>query len=231
MGDPSAPQPRSATLRRVTETQPPQPDSSAAGSPAPAEAPSGLLRLALGFYGVVTIFAFGYALFSQKLYHLFGDQAPTGAALLGGLAFGGVIVGVTRLGHKVWPAVADAGRSISLMLGPMSRREAIYVALASGFAEELLFRGALWTHLGFLGTTFLFGLVHIVPKRQLWGYPIYATACGALLGLLRHATGSVLPCILAHVLINALHLIYMADRHEAYAREEEARRARPAHLQ
>ncbi len=200
-------------------------------APTPPEPQSGLLKLALGFYGVVTVFAFGYALFSQKLYELFGEQAPTWAALLGGLAFGGIIIGVTRLGLKVWPAIADAARSFSLMLGPMSRRDAIYVAMASGFAEELLFRGALWSHLDFLGTTFLFGLVHIVPKRQLWGYPLYATACGALLGLLRHATGSVLPCMFAHMLVNAVHLIYMADRHDAYAQEEAARQMRPARLQ
>jgi membrane protease YdiL (CAAX protease family) len=181
--------------------------------------------MAIGFYGVVALFAFGYALFSQNLYQFLGDQAPTGAALLGGLAFGAVIVGVTRLGLKVWSVMDDAARSFALLLGPMRRREAIYIALASGIAEELLFRGALWTHLGFLGTTLLFGLVHIVPKRALWAYPVYATACGALLGLLRHATGSVLPCILAHVLVNGIHLVYLADRHEAYAREEAARSA------
>ena len=215
----------------MTETPTPAPAPSAPPTPAPPEAGSGLLRLALGFYGVVTIFAFGYALFSKSLYQIFGEQGPTWPALLGGLAFGGIIVGITRLGLKVWPAIADAARSFSLMLGPMSRRDAIYVALASGFAEELLFRGALWTHLGFLGTTFLFGLVHILPKRQLWGYPLYATACGALLGLLRHATGSVLPCMLAHMLVNGLHLIYMADRYDTYAQEEAARRVRPARIQ
>ena len=53
-----------------------------------------------------------------------------------------------------------------------------------GVGEELLFRGALWPHLGLPGTTFLFGLVHIIPRKQLWGYPLFALGAGLLLGLL-----------------------------------------------
>ena len=45
------------------------------------------------------------------------------------------------------------------LLGPITFRAALGLALLSGVAEELLFRGALWPHLGLFGTTFLFALV------------------------------------------------------------------------
>ena len=80
-------------------------------------------------------------------------------------------------------------------------------------AEERLFRGALWPHLGLLGTTFLFGLVHFVPHKKLWGYPLFALVAGLLLGVLREASGSVIPPILAHFTVNVLNLRWMGKHH------------------
>ena len=72
------------------------------------------------------------------------------------------------------PAVEDAGRHFARILGPLTWREALLLAAFSSIGEELLFRGALWPHLDLIGTSFLFALVHILPKRALWGYPLFA---------------------------------------------------------
>ena len=99
------------------------------------------------------------------------------------------------------------------MLGPLSWKQAVLLAAFSSVAEELLFRGALWPHLGWLGTSFLFGLVHILPRKALWGYPLFALLAGLLFAILREATGSVLPPILAHFTVNALNLWWLGKHH------------------
>lgn len=186
-----------------------------------APAGSSLLRLAAGFYAIVAVFAFGYAIFDG----LQADEArPAGEAFLGlaipslGLALAGigvglVIVGVVHVGMRAVPGVDRAASEFAALVGPLTAKEAWLLALMSGVAEELLFRGALFPHLGMWGTTFLFGLVHVIPRRSLWAYPLFAAGAGLMLGILRDASGSVLPPILAHVTVNGLNLWWLGKHH------------------
>lgn len=200
--------------------------------PAPLE-PDGrrLIRLAVAFYGVVTVFAVGYDLFARVRggaeYEgpLLGFSLPGLPHLAAGLAIGLVLVAVTRVGMKAWHAVEDAAQLLSLWIGPITRRQALILAALSGTAEELLFRGALWPHLGLLGTTFLFALVHIVPHRALWGYPLFAALAGLLLGILRDSSGSVFPCILMHFTVNAINLAWLGANYARFAAKAESRAA------
>jgi hypothetical protein len=166
-------------------------------------------------YGVVAVFAVGFALFSGAASRLLGDQAPNPAELLAGLAVGGILAAATLLGERAWGPFARATKALTEMLGPVSVREALILASASGVAEELLFRGALWPSLGFWGSSLLFGLVHVVPKRALWIYPLYAAGAGFVLGLLRETTGSVFPPMIAHVTVNAVGLWWIGRRARA----------------
>ena len=226
MSDTPAPAPDS------TPSPPPAP---AGGTPPPGTTPiagSGIVRLATGFYGVVGLFAVGFALFSDDvgILLMFGEKAPEPAGLLAGIGVGLVIVGVTRVGVRMWGAIEDAARILSVMLGPLTKKQAILLAVLSGVGEELLFRGALWPDLGLWGTTLLFGLVHVIPKRQLWGYPLFAVAAGLLFGVLRMGTGSVVPCVLAHVTVNAINLIWLSERYAEFVRQDAAEHiAREAH--
>jgi hypothetical protein len=86
---------------------------------------------------------------------------------------------------------------------------AVWLALVSGVAEELCFRGALWPQLGLVGTSVFFGLCHVLPVRALAGYPVFAFFAGLLFGLLRERTGSVWPCVAAHATVNALNLAWV----------------------
>lgn len=222
--------------RAMSENAAPAPDPA---PPAPSSPPgttpierSGILRLATGFYGVVVLFAAGFALFSKDvgLLRMFGEKAPTLPGVLAGIGVGLVVVGVTRVGVRMWDAIEDAARIMSVMLGPLTPKQAVLLAVLSGVGEELLFRGALWPDLGLWGTTCLFGLVHVIPKRQLWGYPLFALLAGLLFGVLRMGTGSVVPCILAHVTVNALNLIWLGKRYDEFVRQDAAEHiAREAH--
>lgn len=180
-----------------------------------------LLRLAGGFYAIVTLFAFGYAIF-DGLQRAGGEGAgepflglalPTLGLAFAGIGVGLVIVGVVHVGLRAVAGVDRAAQEFAGLLGPLSGRDALVLAVFSGVAEELLFRGALWPHLGMWGTTLLFGLVHVIPRKALWGYPLFAAVAGLMLGILRDASGSVLPPILAHVTVNALNLWWLGKHH------------------
>lgn len=195
-----------------------------APEPAPPPSPPGprstlrpVLRVVVLMYGVVTLFAFGFALFAGDIGVFLGDQAPTLAELFAGLAVGGLLCVATLVGERVWSPFRRAAHALAEVLGPVTVREALLIAAVSGVAEELLFRGALWPTLGFWGTSVLFGIVHVVPLRALWIYPVFATGAGFVLGLLRETTGSVLPPLLAHVALNAINLIWIGRRARSLA--------------
>lgn len=171
-----------------------------------------LVRLAAGFYGITVLFAIGYALFSGTIGTLFGTRGPSVGHLLAAVGLGGLVVGASHLAGRALPVVGRAWRALEDLLGPLDRRAALTLALVSGVAEELLFRGALWPHLGLAGTSLLFGLVHVLPRRALAVYPVFATLVGLLLGLLREGSGSVVPPMVAHVLVNGTNLLLLARR-------------------
>jgi membrane protease YdiL (CAAX protease family) len=170
------------------------------------------VRMALGFYGIVFLFAFGYALFSGTIATLFGEQYPSGGSVLFGIFVGLGIVGVCQMGLRTLPWIRRSADTITELVGPITYPGVVAVALASGIAEELLFRGALWIHLDFMGTSFLFAIVHVVPRRSMIGYPVFAFGAGLLLGLLRHASGNAIPSMFAHVIVNGLNLGYLEWR-------------------
>jgi membrane protease YdiL (CAAX protease family) len=178
----------------------------------PAERARSILRPAVTFYGVVTLFAIGLATFSGNVHTLLGDTAPNVVWLLVGVGAGLGVVAVCHAMRKTVKAIDRAADLLIDVLGPLSTETAVILALVSGVAEELLFRGALWPFAGLVGTTFLFAIVHVVPRRGLIGYPLFAGAVGLLLGVLRGASGSVLPPILAHATVNALNLVWLERR-------------------
>ncbi len=85
----------------------------------------------------------------------------------------------------------------------------VFLALLSGVAEEVFFRGLLqslfiawWGPLGLGLQAVAFALLHPAPKRA-FAYPLFTGAAGLLLGATYLLTGSLLPGILAHFLHNA----------------------------
>jgi membrane protease YdiL (CAAX protease family) len=171
-----------------------------------------VVRIAAFFYGIVLLFAIGYAVFSGKAGTFLGERMPTGNGMLLGLVVGLAIAGACQLLARNLPVVSAAADELQKILGPMSWGAIAALALASGIAEELLFRGALWPHLGLVGSTLLFALVHFVPKRSLVFYPVFALGAGFVIGLLRNGTENVLPCVIAHVAVNAVNLAWLESR-------------------
>lgn len=100
-------------------------------------------------------------------------------------------------------------RELKPIVEPLSSSEILLLALASGFAEELFFRGAMQPGLGLLLTSIIFGAVHTGPKRVFLAWSFWAFVMGLLFGAIFELTGVLWGPVLAHVLINERNMAYM----------------------
>ncbi len=129
-----------------------------------------------------------------------------------GVAVGLVIVGASSLITRFTSWGERTSRMLGEMVGPVSLGEAVWLALASGIAEELLFRGAMQPQLGWVATSLLFGLAHLAPRRELLAWTGMAVLAGFVLGALFDWTGNVLAPIAAHFTVNAINLRQLSKR-------------------
>lgn len=99
----------------------------------------------------------------------------------------------------------------------------LFISLAPGFAEELLFRGyaqrrllARWPAWLAIGLTSLaFALFHIMPHTVVFAFPV-----GLWLGLIAWKTGSTWPGIACHALVNGLWNVWqLGVRFEIFAED------------
>jgi membrane protease YdiL (CAAX protease family) len=83
----------------------------------------------------------------------------------------------------------------------------VLIAIVSGVAEELFFRGVLQAQIGIWLTSVIFGLAHIWKKTAVL-YGIYATIIGLLFGGMYMWSGSLWVPMLAHVVNNFVAILY-----------------------
>jgi membrane protease YdiL (CAAX protease family) len=94
-------------------------------------------------------------------------------------------------------------------LGTPSTFRVIVLAVLSAVSEELLFRSAMMPVLGLVGSSVLFGLVHLSPRDTYLAWSLWAAVMGLLFGLLFQASGWLLAPIVAHALINYENMQYI----------------------
>ncbi len=92
-------------------------------------------------------------------------------------------------------------------LGGLSRSEVLAVALASGVAEELFFRGWLLNEVGLIASSVIFGLVHVPPTRNWMYWPVFAFIVGLFLGALCIWSDSLIYAIIVHAGINFINIL------------------------
>jgi membrane protease YdiL (CAAX protease family) len=123
--------------------------------------------------------------------------------------------GLEALFRRLFPASFQEAERLHWELGRAFKASGLgppallLLALLSGVAEEVFFRGFL-QNLFFLKLgawalplqALLFALLHPAPKK-VFAYTLYTGAAGLLLGLAYLLSGSLIPGILAHVLHNA----------------------------
>jgi len=175
-----------------------------------------LVPLALAFYGAMAGAAVAWRLWidGQSPFLARPGAAVPPLSLLAQHALLGLLAGGGMLAlSRLWARRTRAGRALAQrlaeILGPLSGKSALLLALASGVAEEAFFRGALQPRVGLGIASLLFGLVHLVPRRELAPWAAGAALAGLLLGALFDHTGNLLAPALAHVLVNAVNLRWL----------------------
>jgi len=157
----------------------------------------------VGFYGESILFASAAA----------ETRGVRWLANLGwGLAGGAVLVVVSRLAVDGTHWGRAMAAELASALGPVGLPNALLLALASGLAEEMFFRGALQPRVGLWAASGLFALLHFLPRRTLWPWTAFALLAGLVFGLLFQWTGNLIAPVVAHVLVNAVNLPFLERR-------------------
>ena len=126
-----------------------------------------------------------------------------------GTTFGALVAVLTRVAVQHFKWAQKLHREFRPIARSLTAVGILVLALFSAIGEELLFRGLLQPFLGLWLSAALFGFVHQMPGPSRWVWVTWATAVGLALGLIFQLTGSLVGCIAAHALINAVNLIYL----------------------
>lgn len=143
---------------------------------------------------------------------LFLDPAHWWLDFALGLGAGLLLLAVWWAAERLIPLASELEERLAGMLGPITPSEAVGLALLSGFAEELFFRGAVQGTFGWAGATILFGLLHSGPGRAFRLWTVFALLAGLVLGGLMAWRGNLLGPVLGHFVVNAVNLRRLASR-------------------
>lgn len=137
---------------------------------------------------------------------LFFDVGTWWRDLAVGVSAGLFLLGGWNFGIRRLAAARELENRLGSALGPLGNEEAVTLAVLSGVAEELFFRGAVQGSWGWLWATLMFALLHTGPGRVFGLWTAFAVVAGGAFGGLMLWTGNLLAPIVAHFLINAVNL-------------------------
>ncbi len=127
------------------------------------------------------------------------NQRPIVSGALIGLLLGGVFVAGGLVVREI-PPVAHLIRSVLLFANQGSWRLSLAIALTAAIAEELFYRGALYTALGrrhpLVFSTVLYVAVCLASRNVMLGFA--AIFLGTVSAFERRSTGGVLASVLTH---------------------------------
>lgn len=180
--------------------RPPEPD----GPPSRAT----LLVSLLVVYSVMTIVGVVWLSWRQRTTVIgewaVGTRGPL-VAVSSGTATGIAFFVIVTLLVRYVPPFARLDAKLSNIIGPVDDRDAVWIALVSGAAEEFFFRCAMQDALGVFATAGVFALAHFGGRSMvLW--TVQAGVFGLALGGLVHFGCGVLAAALAHAVFNYLWL-------------------------
>jgi uncharacterized protein len=179
--------------------------------------PVTFVRSALIFYGVLGCGALVWRMSSpgESIFHPSAAVAPeatVGFAICAGLVLGLAAVVLSELMTRFTELGEVLADTLGESLAGISAADAVLLAVASGIAEEMLFRGALQPSAGLFWASLAFGACHFLPRKELALWSLYAVGMGFALGLLFEWTGQLAAPIAAHTVINAVNLPRLARR-------------------
>lgn len=127
-----------------------------------------------------------------------------------GVGLGALLLALWAAMVRLAPGARRVEAELRSRLGPISRSEAVALAVVSALAEEVAFRGALQTWLGWLPVAILFALAHWAPQRHFRWWTLWALAGGLALGYVTFERGTLAAAIVAHLAVNSWQLLRFA---------------------
>lgn len=190
--------------------------------------PGRLYRFAWGFYLVIALAGALWIGLRQGVIpsSLFFDPREWWVDLGLGAGAGAGLLAFWWGAERAFPLARELGDRLAALLGPVSTAEAIALALLSGFAEELFFRGAVQGAWGWIVATLLFALLHSGPSPAFRFWTLFAVIAGAIFGGLMVWRGNLLGPMAGHFLVNAVNLSRLASRGRDSARLPDDREKR-----
>ena len=137
---------------------------------------------------------------------LFFDAATWWIDLVIGSAAGALLVLLWVGARRALPTARELEIQLAEALGPLAPGEILGLALLSGFAEELFFRGAVQGAWGWIPATALFALLHAGPGPSYRVWTGFAAVAGLALAGLMIWRGNLLAPVVTHVLVNGVNL-------------------------
>ncbi len=129
-----------------------------------------------------------------------------------GLGVAAALVLFWHLARKVLPLARELERLLVERIGRLESGDVLGLALLSGFAEELLFRGALQRAWGPGWSIALFAILHTGPGRAYRIWTLFALIAGAAFSYLVAWRGNLAAAIVAHVAVNLYQLSQIPRR-------------------
>ena len=170
-------------------------------------------RLVFGLYGALAIIALLISAGREDvdIYRIAGTSTALwlGLSPIIGVATGIVVVLLSRMAVRRFRWAQALHQDFRSLLGPLTSREILVLALASSIGEELLFRGALQPWFGIWPQALIFALLHIGPNRGFLPWTLSAFILGVAFGYMFEWTGDLGGPIVAHFTINYLNLRYI----------------------
>lgn len=127
-----------------------------------------------------------------------------------GLGLGGALVGVWEVLRRLARGPRRLEAELRQRLGALTRGEALALALVSAVGEEIAFRGALQSWLGWWPAALLFALAHVGPAGAFLWWTGWALVGGVGFGLVVEGRGALGAALVAHLVVNAVQLVRLS---------------------
>lgn len=133
---------------------------------------------------------------------------PTSGSVVEGVVVGcaaaALVAAVLRRGRRL-PALRRLQAWQARLVSGWTTTDAVSVSVLSGLAEEALMRAVLQPVIGLIAAAALFAVLHVVPDRGLWLWPVLALVLGVGFGLLFERYGYPAAAA-AHVTLNLMSI-------------------------
>jgi membrane protease YdiL (CAAX protease family) len=173
----------------------------------PAISVMDIIRKATQWYLGLMIVSVGWLYFQKQLrWSLFlqNDRTEFMIDLGVGTALALLLVLFSLSADRNFSWARQLKREFQKVLTPLSSGKILLLGLTSGLAEETFFRGALQNSMGLIVASLLFGAAHVIPKRELLPWALYALLVGFIFACLVEIRHCLLPVILAHSIMNII---------------------------